>query len=279
MVEKSPSFAIRYHDVVPASISGRELIQILSAFNNISVKASRTFYGSDIQATFKISHVQPGSIDIQGFVEVAALAQSVFPALPSLALGISDIPELIKSWLDILKFLQGKPPTTVQNVSKGNAVQIQNSSGDTQVVNGNVYNTFIFNDIGRDASKFEAPIKRGAKQFDLMKGKRRIGSYSPSDLAQFRPIKPAASPIESEIDAILEVIAPVLEGEGVWRVKYGRSGMTAKLTDDEYRQDVVSGRESFRHGDRLKVRLKTIQENIGDKVSTKHFITKVIGRI
>lgn len=42
-----------------------------------------------------------------------------------------------------------------------------------------------------------------------------------TDIASFRPIRPAERPIESEIEAILEVIAPVFKGEGVWRFKYG----------------------------------------------------------
>lgn len=210
---------------------------------------------------------------------MAALAQSTFPSLPALTFGISDIPDLIKEWLDILKLLKGKPPQDVQNVSNGNAVRIQSIDGNAQIVNGNIYNTFIFNDVGRDAAKLEAPLKRGARSLEIIKGKKKIGSYSPNDVSQFRSIKPADAPIESEINAILEVISPVLEGEGVWRFRYGRSALTAKLTDDEYRQKVINGDEVFRHGDRLKVQLKTTQERLGEKVSTRHSITKVLGRI
>jgi hypothetical protein len=43
---------------------------------------------------------------------------------------------------------------------------------------------------------------------------------------------------------------------------------TTKLLDDEFRQRVESGEESFRNGDLLKVRLKTVQKN--------HFIVKVL---
>jgi hypothetical protein len=113
---------------------------------------------------------------------------------------------------------------------------------------------------------------------ELYRGKRRIGTYDASDVSEFRPIKPAGNPIESDIEAILEVIAPVFEGEGVWRFKFGRMSLTARLTDDAYRQQVADGQESFRHGDRLRVRLKSVQEKVGDKVTTEHFITKVIGR-
>jgi hypothetical protein len=64
----------------------------------------------------------------------------------------------------------------------------------------------------------------------------------------------------------------------MWRFKYGRMSITAKLTDDEYRKRVLEGEESFSHGDRLLAKLKTVQENLGDKISTKHFVTKVLLR-
>jgi hypothetical protein len=113
---------------------------------------------------------------------------------------------------------------------------------------------------------------------ELYRGKRRIGTYDAEDVSEFKPIKPTTSPIESEIEAILEVIAPVFEGEGVWRFKYGRMSLTGRLTDEDYRQQVVDGHESFRHGDRLKVKLKTVQERVGEKITTKHYITRVLGR-
>jgi hypothetical protein len=65
-------FSLHYTDASPEQIDAHELIQVLSSFNRIAVKASRTFYGSDTFISFRIAHVQPGSIDIQGFVEILA---------------------------------------------------------------------------------------------------------------------------------------------------------------------------------------------------------------
>jgi hypothetical protein len=279
MPEREEPYSIRFVGANPDSLDAQDLIQVLSAFRRISLKASLVTHGSGSEASFRISHVNRGSIDIQGFVELIAGLQPAFAHMATLSLGIADVPELIKTWLDLLKFLKGEPPKVVQTVTSGNAIQIDNLNGDSQVVNGNVYNTFIFNNIGRDAAKLELPTKHGAKHLELLRGKRKIATYDSTDLSHFRAIKPAAEPIESEIEAILEVIAPVFEGDGVWRFKYGRMSMTAKILDDSYRQQVVDGQESFRHGDRLKVRLKTVQERVGDKIVTKHFITEVIGRV
>ena len=109
-MSEETTFSLRYTHSAPDQIEADELIKVLSAFNRIVGKASRTFYGSDAVTSFRFTHVQPGSIDIQGFVEMLAGLQPAFAMLPSLSLDIKDIPELIKAWLDLLKFLKGKPP-------------------------------------------------------------------------------------------------------------------------------------------------------------------------
>ena len=274
-MSREETFSIRYTHSAPDQIEADELIKVLSAFNRIALKASRTFYGSGAITSFRLTHVQPGSIDIQGFIELLAGFQAILPSI----VDIKDIPELIKGWLDLLSFLKGKPPQRVQTAESGNAVQIENAHGNVTNINANVYNSFVINNVGADASKLEAPVKKGARELELFRGRERIATYTPSDVAQFRPIKPTESPIVSEIDAIVEVVAPVLEGEGMWRFKYGRMSLTAKLLDDEYRQRVESGEESFRHGDLLKVQLRTVQERVGSRVVTRHFIVKVLDRI
>jgi hypothetical protein len=259
-------------------MEARELIQVLSAFTRITTKANRTYHGSSARTSVRIERVQPGSIDLQWIYEVAASAQTAFAALPALSFGIKDVSGLIKAWLDLLKFLKGQPPQKVQNVNNGNALQLENINGQTTIVNGNVYNTFILNGIGSDAQKLELPVKHGAKKLELKYRGRKIGTYDATDLSNFKPIKPKDKPLVSEIEAVLEVVAPVLEGEGMWRFKYGRMSITAKLTDEDYRQRVLDGEESFSHGDRLQAKLKTVQENVGDKIMTKHFVTKVVQR-
>jgi hypothetical protein len=243
------------------------------------VKANRTFYGTDANTSFRLTHVQPGSIDIQGFIEVVAGLQPAFAMFPSLSFGIDDIPGLIKIWFDLLKHLKGSAPKRVQTVKEGNAVQVENVDGNVMVVNGNIYHGCIINNVGRDAAKLEAPVRKGARQLELVRGRTKIGTYTPDDVAQFRPIKPTEHPIESEIDAIVEVVAPVLQGEGMWRFKYGRMALTAKVLDKEFLERVASKEESFRRGDLLRVRLKTVQERgPTGNVATRHFIVKVLGR-
>jgi hypothetical protein len=182
-MSKEETFSLRYTHAAPDQLEADELIRVLSAFNRIVVKANRTFYGTDANTSFRLTHVQPGSIDIQGFIEVAAGLQPAFAMLPSLTFGIDDIPGLIKAWFDLLKFLKNKPPKRVQKVKDGNALQVENVDGNVTVVNGNVYNGCIINNVGADASKLEAPVKKGARQLELVRGREKIATYTPDDVS------------------------------------------------------------------------------------------------
>src|SRR5262245_8183753 len=100
MPDEQTVFSLHYlGETRPAAIDAHELIRLLSAFTNLSTKASRTFYGSEIHTSFRIAHVQPGTIDIQGVLELIAGLQPGFALLPSLSLGVKDIPHLLKLWL------------------------------------------------------------------------------------------------------------------------------------------------------------------------------------
>jgi hypothetical protein len=279
MAEQEPPFTLRYIGINPQALDAHELISTLSAIARISENAGQALYGEKTPTSFRIVHVHRGSLNIQGFVELVAGFQPFFAQMAASSFGISDVPGLIKAWFDLLKFLKGDPPRVTQKVENGNAVQIENANGQTQVINGNVYNFFLIANVGRDAAKLETPSKQGAEELQLYRGERKIATYTAQDLSKFRPIKPLEAPLESEIKAIVEVIAPVFQGEGVWRFKFGHMTLTARLLDEEYRAKVQRGDESFRRGDRLDVQLKTVQERVGTKISTKHFIVKVNGRV
>jgi hypothetical protein len=183
-------------------------------------------------------------------------------------------------WLDLAKFLKGKPPKTVtQNVSNGNAVQIENASGEVQVVNGNVYNFFIGTDVAQDVAKLKLPVKRGATALEAYRGDKKIASYSGHDLSKLKPIKPFKDGLKSEIKTIVEVTAPEFDDEGEWRLKHGRKKLTARLLDEDFKAKMQRGQERIRDGDRLDVQLRAIREKEGTKTRTKYFIVKINRRV
>src|SRR5258708_34545308 len=106
MAGDETSYSIRFVGANPESLDAQQLIQILSAITRISLKASLATHGSDSQASFRITHVNRGSIDIQGFVELIAGLQPTFAHMASMTLGITDDPELLKACLALLQHLR-----------------------------------------------------------------------------------------------------------------------------------------------------------------------------
>jgi hypothetical protein len=117
-MSKEETFSLRYTHSAPDQIEAEELIRVLSAFNSIVMKANRTFYGSDAVTSFRLTHVQRRSIDIQGSIEVAAGLQPAFAMFPSLSFGIDDIPGLIKVWFDLFKHLKGSRPRVCRQLRR-----------------------------------------------------------------------------------------------------------------------------------------------------------------
>jgi hypothetical protein len=280
MIAEKQSLEFRFKGLEgPEILDASELIKLLSAANRLSMLASRSLYGASRDYRLHITHVRSGSIEIGGLVDVLAAAQSAFPSLPSLVLGLTSVGELLRSWLDLLVFLKGQEPKKIQRINNGNDVSIENNSGNIEIFNGNIYNTFILSDAGKDAEKLTIPIRHGATSLEVRDSSGRTSQYSRDNMKYFQPIKSETGVLESEIDAILDVRAPVLEGEGLWRFRYGRTNLTAKLADADFQQKIDAGEERFGHGDKLRVRLRTTQNVKNGRNVVNHCVTKVVGRL
>jgi hypothetical protein len=92
MPDDETPYSIRFVGANPESLDAQGLIQVLSAITRISLKASQVTHGSDSRASFHIAHVNSGSIDIQGFIELIAGLQPSFAHMATMTLGIADVP-------------------------------------------------------------------------------------------------------------------------------------------------------------------------------------------
>jgi hypothetical protein len=266
-------------DISPEDIDVSELISILRAHQTLVRKSINFLYGGNSKTKIGITNVSPGSIDIGSVVQIIGSLQPAFAMLPSISLGISSPIELIKNWLEILKFLGQKPPKSIQKSTTGQNVIVENAIGDTMIVNGNVINTFIIGDIGRPANAFQAPLRAGATGLKLKSNGKVFAEYSKRDIEQFVPIQPESEILSHTIEIVISVISPVFEGEGIWRFKYGGTSISAKILDTDFLEKVYDGSESFRRGDSFRVLMNTQQKQVGAKIITTHKIERFIGRL
>jgi hypothetical protein len=263
----------------PINLETSQLIKIIRGYTKIVQYSGKLIYGGRANTKVSILELKSGSIDISTVAQVVAAFQPFFATLPIATFGVTSITETIKEWLSLLTHLGGEPPRSTAQTGDGQNVKIENQKGDTKIVNGNVYQTFIFGDIGANASSLQEPFLAGATDLILKKSGKEFAQYSAREAKNFVPIRPTYDKISSSIPVILSVVSPVLEGDGVWKFRLGASNILATITDEAFLARVYNGAESFRKGDSFKVELKTEQKQVGRKIVTEHFITAVICRV
>ncbi|MCA3635835.1 MAG: hypothetical protein INF18_08945 [Methylobacterium sp.] len=275
-MEKQQLSIVFEGDAHPRDIPIEKTIQILRSYNSIIRKSAGLLYGPQARIDVRLNYVKDGSYDLSGIVSVIAGLQPIFPMLPALSLGASDILALIKQWLDLSSFLQKSPPISIRQGDGENNVSIVNRDGEITNIHGNVYQAFILGDVGSLSQSLQAPLQAGAHAMRLVSGKKTIARYGKKEIESFVPIRPTGEEVDTEIEVILLVVSPVLEGEGVWKFKFGTSSIVAKTQDKEYLKNVLDRNISFKHGDRIRARLRNIQRQQGARLITNHYITKVI---
>jgi hypothetical protein len=229
-----------------------------------------------VRAQIRVRLVRPGSLEILFLLEVTGLAQSLNAALPNGISSAVPILKLLREWFELLMHLGGKPPTNVQKVNNSPGVNIQNASGKTRVFQQNVYNTFNFHGVGRFSEQVARPLKRRADWFEIRTGKKLVVRAKKRDINAFRSVRRIEPTLENVSEVYLKVISPVFEGSAAWRFSRGRNIITATVADPDFLSNVQTGQESFRAGDILRVRLRSIQEKVGNKIRDHHVLEEVL---
>lgn len=248
----------------------------IEGFATLSQIAGRAIYGEDPPLSFKLQEVRPGSLIIKFFMEFAGAAQSLSAIVPAGLSSVGDLLTFIKTCIDLLKHLAGKPPSDVQKVENGNAVQIRNSTGEITIVNGNVYNIFNNFDLGRSVEKIAQPLRNEADELEIQVGGKTAANANKNDVASFRSVRQLDGTLENVSEVFLKVRSPVLEGSGVWRFGFGRGTITAPIADRRFLAQVQSGKEAFRAGDVLRVKLRSTQQQIGSTIKVQYVVEEVI---
>jgi len=260
-------------------IEATELRQALDGYNRLVKDAAHLLKGQETKVSFRIKAIRSNSLHIDTVVETFAAAQAAFPLAAQVFDGVKTVGEMIKVWLDIQKHLKGEPPRSIQKIKNGNAVHIENNSGQVIVINGDLLNAFNALDVGSSVQKIAAPFKHKAESLVIKENHRKLGSYTAEEAQSFKRIALDEKPLETSGEVLLTVKSPVLEGDGLWRFRYGSSTIIARMHDEEFKQQVQKGEETFRNGDVYRVKLRSRQERTGRKIKTLHTIEHVIAKV
>ncbi|MCB9953268.1 MAG: hypothetical protein H6824_20025 [Planctomycetaceae bacterium] len=234
---------------------------VASMLNAIVVLIEETQSELKIDGEFsiRVNPFKEGSLEIPLQVFVTGGLVALFTFNPDLAKVI----DTLKSVFDLKKYFKGEAPNE-KTVQKGVSVGEITINGGTNVIN-------IINQprvelaFDRAAQDLEKDVSlTGMKVINRTTGEE-IADIPREEFKYFR-----ASGSEQSIDtpqdrnrpaiATLTIHSPVLQGNAKWKFVYEGKQISASIKDETFLEEVASGAESFRNGDRLIVELE-----IGEK--------------
>jgi hypothetical protein len=261
-------------DIRPENLAIKNTVNVLLCYDRLIRAAATVLYGPKCTIRVGISHIRPGSLDIDGLISVVAGTQPFLPEVVNF--GVRDIPQLISKWLDILKFLKGSPPQSVTQTGDGQNVNVTNQNGQSTIINGNVYNACTFLNIGKISEPLQKPVDTGAEFLDLISNKRRIKRYTRQDVKSFNELGGLGDSREYVSTLTVYLVSPVLEGPAQWRFRYGTTTFRAEILDVFFLEQVARSEVSFKRGDKFTMRIRSIESSAGTKKYVTHQIIQVL---
>lgn len=245
--------------------------ECIDAFADFLVLLLQEDGAEDPEAIIKVRALRAGSLDIEFLVDLAAIANTVLGSIS----GHSLI-DLIKSVFALLKFLGGEPPRSIKQAADG-GVLVENNSGQVNVFNQSSVHLVVNGTAGQSAEQFvKQPLRHDADRVEVRFEDDVIGFADRSEAASFSSISEGVQLGEFVSEQHVTIQTVVLEGDGLWRFGTGRQSFRATIEDESFLRSVRSGRERFGRGDILKVRLRSKQEKVRNRLRTTHVIERVI---
>lgn len=244
--------------------------------------AAKIAYGADVLGKGRVTAFRKSSFEIQQILvlarETGGLAVTALPLLPAIQ-NIEPLISLAKAGIELLLHLKGEKPKRVTYADNGSAI-VENNNGTVNVYNHQTVNLILKTDASKATRKFVGnPLSSEASQVDVSLDNKPILRAKKRDADSFVDMSAATGEHVSRQDVLLRVISPVLEGEAQWSFHDGARKFPAKIEDQQFLNRVDEGAEKFGKGDKVLVRLRTLQ-TVGPRggLKSKYFIEEVLGR-
>lgn len=245
------------------------LANSLSSFKKLATRTNTFVNGKDAIITVKAK----GGFR-QGSFEVAIILEQLGAIMPL----IPQIIPYIQGLIQLRKFLKGAPPENTERTDRG--IKVENTNGQTIIINAPIYAMHGNVSIGSDMGKFLKPLEEGIEKVSL----RQVGLEEQTvdvdrehkDLFLPQPVEPVQHTYENKK---LEVLTLNFDGKpDKWRFYDPENDFdfTAHINDAVFLRAVVDGIYNFQSGDLLTVRMQEIKKIINLRKRTDRIITDVL---
>lgn len=234
---------------------------------------------NDSTINLKVKAFEKGSFEIN--------LESLFvPALTILPY-INDFIGPIKTFLEIIKIkkeLKGQKPTLIENLENGQA-KIVNAQGEISYHNCNVTNLYI-NSPGIDnrlSSVFEMLSMANRQALSMQGGESSVRIEKEEYPMMSTTIIPSKSEElidENESISIEELYIkkPDLLGNSQWEFQLNGKRIVAEIEDNDFREQILSGKISISAGTKMRAKLKTsITKDRNQREKKEYTIVQVLG--
>jgi hypothetical protein len=225
------------------------------------------------------SRFRPGSFDIgleladayQRFVSL--FSSNEMPAWATLLslLGISGF-----GLFQLLKKAKGTQPQL--EVEHSETVRIRFAGESPQEIDKRIWRLFNHLGIRKSVHKVVEPLtKEGIDKLEIRRGGRKTLEIQKNEVDAFKPPTEAESLEVSENPNLrLVIISPAFREGYKWRVFDGTRTLWVTVRDPAFLARINEGKEAFRKGDLLHVRLQTSQWIEDGELKAEHVIIEVL---
>lgn len=283
------AFAVRY--VGPALTDGqmavRDLAPALLAMGDLFAEASTIVFPDRPPVSLNIEATAEGSFAVQlvlealgqGWDQISTVANS------DAATAVVNLKELVVGsasglfWL--IKRLRGREVVEQAPAETPGHIQLKLDDHSVVTVPADTLKLHQNVIVRKHARKVIEPITRdGITAVEIQEDAEVSVRVEDIDAPAFNvPDMPTTDLIEREDEMVVQIAAPVLVGETMWRLFDGEATLTARMEDERFLKRVEDGAISFRNGDSMRCRVSVKQTQTGEKLKIERSVTEVIEMI
>ncbi len=276
--EASYSFALYGDNQVDAEL----LSEVIHNFAQLT-KQTVNVESPEIYIKLNVTAFRQGSfiVDFSTICEAQNLLTGILPQTVSLA---KNVVETIKGFFEVKKFLNGEKPQSIEKT--GTSVCIRNNNG--QVLNAPEGSIRILENAQIDNLVLNIchdVQSSGSNGFSLSSGSGQ-SIFSLDDIQSIK--KPISSEREIYLKSMtIEAFLPIkkldIMGNSAWEFRYNDHSIRALMEDENWLQEVQTGKISFKSGDALYAQLEIIMELDENKIpidgTEKYVVKRVLEHI
>jgi len=159
-------------------------------------------------------------------------------------------------------------------------IKLTLDDGDTVEIPAEVFDLYRNVQVRKKARQVVAPLDRaGVDRLDFRTEEQITVSIEEADVSAFELQDVEIPLLERESEMVLAIASITFIEGNKWRFSDGEQTFYATIEDEAFLRRVESGLESFRNGDFLECRIRTVQSQRGDALQTERYITEVIRHI